>query len=122
MTDCITEIIGSAKFSHYVALMGCVILTTTAQLFFKVGASKGKKVLWSFLNPITAIGYLLFGINTVLAVYVLQAVEMKIVSTWAAMPYLLVVLFAAILLKETLTIQKIAGSLLIMAGVVIFCI
>jgi len=120
MTDCIMEIIRGAKFSHYVALMGCVILTTTAQLFFKVGALKGKKVLWSFLNPITAIGCLLFGINTVLAVYVLQAVEMKIVSTWSAMPYLLVVLFAAILLKETLTIQKIAGSFLIMAGVAIF--
>ncbi len=107
-------------FTHYLALVCCVLLTTSAQLCLKMGARREGHVLRSFFNPFTFTGYALFGLGTVLAVYAMQAVDMKIGSTWAGIPYVLVVVLANLLLKEPLSRGKLVGCTFIVLGIVIF--
>ncbi len=105
---------------YYAALTACVLLTTAAQLLLKTGATRKGGVLGSFLNPYTLTGYGLFGVTTLLATFAMQRLDMKIGSTWAAVPYFLVVVLAWCLLGERVSRKRVAGCALIVIGLMLF--
>ena len=105
---------------HYAALALCIVLVTAAQVLLKLGARRGAVRLRGLLNGYTGTGYGLYAVNTVLAVYAMQRIDLKVCSTWMALTYLLVVLAARGFLREPLSPRKIVGCGLILLGVGVF--
>ena len=73
----LTPQLAGPGLSHYLALACSVLLTTCGQLILRTGARHRERVVHSVLNRFTSVGYSLFGLGTVLAVYALQAVDMS---------------------------------------------
>ncbi len=109
-----------ALFPHYAAMVFCVLLTTAAQLLLKAGANRKGNILHSFMNPYTMSGYVVFALVTILATFAMQKIDMRFVSTWAAIPYFLVVLLAWSVLGEQVTRKRVAGCALIAIGLILF--
>ena len=109
-----------AELSHWLALASCVVLTTTGHLCLKVGTRRARGALASFVHPWTLLGWFLFVLNTMAGVYALQAIDLKVGSTWSAAAYPLIALLARALLDEPLTRRQLAGCTLIAAGIFIF--
>jgi len=108
--------------SHAAALAVCVVLTACAQLLLKMGAAGKPTFSASFANRRTVSGYAILGIVTVLVVYALQGLELKVVTAFMSLTYLLVSISAWLFLREELTPNRVLGCLLIMAGIVVFSI
>ena len=112
--------VSANSFYHYMALALCIVLTSIAQLLLKFGASNKQTVSHSFVNRSTLGGYGLLAVVTIISVYAMQVIELKVVTAWVSATYLLVVLLARTVLKEPLTIMKMVGCGLITLGGVIF--
>lgn len=107
--------------SPEVAALGAgIALTVAAQLLLRSGASRGASFLSSFLNPRTAVGYGLFLLTTVLNVFAMRVLDLKTVTAWAALTYVLTPMAAAALLGEEVSRRTVAGSTLVAAGIVVF--
>lgn len=107
-------------WTHYLALVLCIVLGPIAQLLLKRGANTNASAARSFVSPWTLGGYGLFGAVTVLAVYAFQQIELKTVAAFTSLNYLAVVLLARLFLREPLTRGKLMGCALIMLGVAVF--
>jgi drug/metabolite transporter (DMT)-like permease len=118
----ISENLFRTESLHYAAIVGGVILTTVSHLLLRAGASNKKKIISIYFDPKTIIGYSAFLLNTLLITYAMQIIELKTATAWGAAPYFLVILFAHFLFKESLTFNKITGSLFIALGVIFFSI
>lgn len=105
---------------HVIALGGCIICTTIAQLCMKYGAVKSASVQKSLMNPLVLFAYGLFGIVTVLSVFVMQQIELKVVNAWTGMTYILVVLGSLGLLGERMQRLQWLGVLLVFCGMGLF--
>jgi drug/metabolite transporter (DMT)-like permease len=104
------------------ALGACILLTSLAQLFLKIGSARKARasMVHSVFDPYTICGYGLFFLNTIVLVYVMQFLEFKTVSTASSVSYLCVVLLARFVLKEKMTLGKLVGCMLVVAGIVVF--
>lgn len=114
------EGMGTASISHYVALATCVVLTAAGQICLRRGAAGKSTFLLVYLAPATILGYALFGLNTVAAVYAMQAIDLKTGSTWSALAVPLVVVAAKFLLGETIGRSKALGCGLVFLGIAVF--
>lgn len=97
-----------------------MLLTSAGQLCLKAGALRAKAAYSSLFHPWTLSGYSLFVINTILAVYAMQTIDLKIGSTWSAAAFPLVALLAQKVFAEQLTRQQLVGCALITFGIAIF--
>jgi len=105
---------------HCIALATAIIFTAFSQVFLKRGASNRPTFIASFLNRQTIIGFGLFGIVTVLNVYAMQKIELKIVTAWTGVSYILVVFFSGLILNEKIDSIKVISCILIISGIIIF--
>ena len=106
--------------AHEIALALSIILTSISQIFLKIGSYNKKKWILSLLNLKTIFGYFLFGIVTILNVFAMQKIELKTMTAWIAITYILVSVLSHFILKDRLDKNKILGSMLIVVGIVIF--
>jgi uncharacterized membrane protein len=106
------------NYYYYAAL--CVILIGLGQVFLKLGAKNRKNVASLFLNPFTIIGYALFVIVTICTVLALEDIELKALYTIMSFSYILIIVFSKLFLGESISTNKIAATVLIVLGVVIF--
>lgn len=120
MVESFKELFEPEVLPHTTSMLLGIVLTASAQILLKRGAVAGASLLGSLLNPFTLFGYAVFGLVTILAVYAMQAIELKIVTAWTGLTYLLVIVAARLLLQERLTRARIFGSLLIVSGIIVF--
>jgi drug/metabolite transporter (DMT)-like permease len=107
--------------SPEVAALGAgIALTVAAQLLLRSGASRGASFLSSFLNPRTTVGYGLFLLTTVLNVFAMRVIDLKTVTAWTALTYVLTPAAAAWVLGEQPSRRTIAGSALVALGILLF--
>jgi len=99
-----------------------VFLTATGQLLLKLGAGTAtrNKFLVIFFNCYTISGYLLFMVVTVLNVYVYKYIPLKYGVIFLPFTIFFVTLFSLLILKEKLSKKQIAGTMIIMVGVILF--
>ena len=105
---------------HEIAMALAIMITAFSQLLLKSGASGQKTWLASFLNWKTMTGYVMFGMVTVLNVFAMQKIQLKIMAAWIALTYILVVVLSRYILKEYLCQTQIIGCLLIGIGILVF--
>lgn len=106
--------------SHKLALVIGIFLTALSQVLLRSGAQKKPTWLSSFLNVRTVLGYGLFVFVTALNVHALQTIPLRTVTAWISTTYILTPFMAKWLLKEELNASIMAGSVLILVGIVVF--
>jgi drug/metabolite transporter (DMT)-like permease len=103
----------------------CVLLIAVGQLLFKAAAQRWEFAGWSwetltgFLSPLMLVALAVYGIATVLWVYVLRTVPLGAAYAVFSLAFVIVPLLAHFVLGERLTVSTMIGAALIVAGVVV---
>lgn len=98
--------------------VGCIVFTTVGQIFLKLGSSKGI----FYKNVHTYIGYSCFLIVLPFAYLLLKIIEMKYFVTVMSINYVSVTIASTFFFNDKLTLNKVLGSIIVAAGVVIFTV
>lgn len=94
-------------------------LTIFGQVLWKLGLMKPSGYsLKLFYNPLILSGVMVYGMSTVLWLFILSKVPFSVAYPLNSFAYVLSVLVGFFIFKESLSIQKLIGILLIIGGVV----
>jgi drug/metabolite transporter (DMT)-like permease len=103
-----------------------IFLGATGQFLFRLGMLHYGNVtvtgIWRqlgaiILTPAIFLGFSCFGVSSILWLVVISRWELSYAYPLVALGYVLAILYGAFLLHETITLPKIMGSLLILAGI-----
>ena len=103
----------------------CVLLIAVGQLLFKTAAAQWKVDGWSwstmagFLSPVMVLAFAIYGLATMLWVYVLRTVPLASAYTLFSLAFLIVPLLAYFVLGERLNPNTLIGGAIIIVGVII---
>jgi drug/metabolite transporter (DMT)-like permease len=103
----------------------CVALIAIGQLLFKAGAGQWRIDGWSwtslrsFLSPTMLLALMLYGLTTVLWVFILRSAPLSLAYPLFALVFVLVPVLAHFALGEPLSWRALAGGALIVLGVFI---
>lgn len=81
------------------------------QLLWKMSATGG--------IPFLLIGFLLYGVGALVMIYAYRFGKVSVLQPMLSMNYVLSIILAATLLKESITIFKVIGILVIVSGVIL---
>lgn len=87
------------------------ICACVGQLFWKLSAEQG---IWVALA-----GFLFYGMGALIMLIAYRFGSLSVLQPMLSMNYVLSILLGALILKEPVTIRKVIGVLVIMAGVVL---
>lgn len=106
---------------YYLIMLLSVTVASFSQILLKKSAlKKYDSFLKEYLNPYVIIGYgMLFG-SMVLTIIAYSGLEFKIVPVMESVGYIIVMVLSLVFFKEKITAKKALGTLLILAGVIIF--
>lgn len=103
-----------------------ILLGATGQFLFRLGMLHYGKVtvtgIWGQLGaiiftPAIFLGFSCFGVSSILWLVVISRWELSYAYPLVALGYVMAILYGTLLLHETLTLSKIVGSGLILAGI-----
>ena len=98
-----------------------IALGVVAQMLFKSFAMmpkpEGQALFWSFLDPKLIGGLGLYFVAAILYILSLQKINLSVAHPTVAISYVFVVALSHVFFGESLTVYKILGSALILAGV-----
>lgn len=106
----------------------CIItFTATGQMLLKIGATIPHTLPWippslkPYLNRYTLSGYGFLFMVTILSIYALQKMPLKVfVPLFLSLNVIAVTIFSRIFLHESLSHQKIMGICVIISGILVF--
>lgn len=101
---------------NYIALFFAILMTVGSQLLLKIGSSKPS----NSLNVTTLAGLLMLGVVTVLMVFALQEILLKVAVALNALSFAVMPLAAKIFLGEKITTKLYVGVAIIIMGIAIF--
>lgn len=107
----------------------CAFMITTGQVLWKIAIDRNGGLVNSKLSIIDNISLLLFspymisgiviyGIATIFWMYLLGRYEYSYIYPMMAITYIISFLYAMILFKETIGLEKIVGVVLIITGII----
>ncbi|WP_114376448.1 EamA family transporter [Elioraea thermophila] len=102
---------------HWTFLAGALIVGTAGQLLLKMGAVGPGGFLEQLFRPATLGGLVCYGLAAMLYIVALRGIPVSIAFPAAASQYVIVGLFAWLVLHEPWTLQQAAGLGLIVLGV-----
>ena len=110
----------------YVVALISIVLGATGQFLFRLGMLHYGKVsvtgIWGqlgsiIITPAIFLGFACFGVSSILWLVVISRWELSYAYPLVALGYVMAVLYGTLLLRETLTLPKIVGCVLILAGI-----
>jgi drug/metabolite transporter (DMT)-like permease len=106
---------------YYLLMVLSVAVAAVSQLLLKKSAdAPHASLLHEYLNPYVAAGYaLLFG-STLLTIGAFRGIAYKNAPVIESLGYLFVLILSRAFLGEHVTKRRLAGNLLIIAGILIF--
>lgn len=110
------------KLSSLLLTVICVLGISIGQILFKKAASvvnPGQGVLNIFLNGWLIVAVILYGLTTLLWVYILRGVPLTIAYPFMGLAFIFVPAISAFFLNEPLKWQSIVGGGFILIGVAI---
>lgn len=99
------------------ALAGA-LFAALGQVCFKWG-SDGRQGILEFFNPAILMGLLLYMAGTLFWIRALAAVPLTVLYPFAALTYVLVNVLAVVFLGEQMTIRVVAGTCLVLLGLLL---
>lgn len=90
-------------------------------MLLKKGASKQyASVILEYLNPWVISGYGMMVLSTLCVIYAYKGVEYKNGAIIESLGFLVVMVLSRIFFGEKITVKKILGNIIILAGIVVF--
>jgi small multidrug resistance pump len=102
----------------YVALGAGILLGVVGQVLLKSGAA-GETLLQQFLSPQSIIGLGLYFAAALCYMYALRRIPVSVAFPSVALSYVLVALLGYWLFNEPMSMPKVAGIILVCAGVIL---
>jgi len=115
-----------SEISPLAVALCSIILGATGQFLFRLGMLQYGKVtvtgIWGQLGSILVtppifLGFTCFGVSSILWLVVISRWELSYAYPLVALGYVIAIFYGTFLLQETLTLPKIMGSALILAGI-----
>ena len=107
--------------SYYILYLISVTIAAFSQLLLKKSANRThESLLKEYLNPYVIGGYGLLVMSMLLTIGAYRGLAYKNGPIIESLGYVLVMLLSGIFLKEKVTARKIAGTALILAGILVF--
>ncbi|MDM3870629.1 EamA family transporter [Porticoccus sp. W117] len=113
------------SMSNLWVILSSVTLSAIAQVSFKYGVSTithmhdDSTIVRAFhllTSPFVLIGLALYGVGTVLWLFALKNTELSLAYPFVGISFIMVLFIGVGLLGETVSVNKIAGTLIIVAG------
>lgn len=101
------------------AVIASILLGVAGQVLFKTGMSRGAPFLQAVTSPPVLLGLLAYGLSTLFWLRALARLPLAVVYPFLSLNFILVPLAGHFLLREPVTTWQMAGSALIVAGVLI---
>lgn len=109
------------NISYYILYLISVTIAAFSQLLLKKSANRThESLLKEYLNPYVLGGYGLLVMSMLLTIGAYRGLAYKNGPIIESLGYVLVMLLSGIFLKEKITARKIAGTALILAGILVF--
>lgn len=109
------------NMSYYILYLISVTIAAFSQLLLKKSANRThESLLKEYLNPYVIGGYGLLVVSMLLTIGAYRGLAYKNGPIMESLGYVLVMLLSGIFLKEKITARKIAGTALILAGILVF--
>ncbi len=97
------------------------VLSSFSQILLKKSSEKEQKsFLKQYLNPYVIAGYTILALCMVMTMIAYKGVPLKYGAVLESLTYLYIMVLSRVILGEKLTKKKVAGNLVIVAGVMIF--
>ena len=109
------------NMSYYILYLISVTIAAFSQLLLKKSANRThESLLKEYLNPYVIGGYGLLVMSMLLTIGAYRGLAYKNGPIIESLGYVLVMLLSGIFLKEKITAGKIAGTSLILVGILVF--
>lgn len=106
---------------YYVLFLLSVLLSSLSQVVLKKSADKKyKSRIAEYLNPHVIGAYSVFVLATVLTTFAYRVVPLSMGPVLEATGYIYIAILSVLVLKEKLSLRRILGNVLIIAGVLIY--
>ncbi len=107
-----------------VVIMLCgVTIAAFSQILLKTSANQAHQgFLKQYLNKNVILGYLLLLVSMLFSVWALSGMDMRFAPAMESVGFVLVMIFSRVILKEKFTKRKIIGNILIVTGIVVYCL
>lgn len=108
---------------YFLLMFTSVFVASIAQVLLKKSANKKHdSIIKEYLNPYVIIGYGLIFSCTLLSVLAYKGLPLKYGSIIESLGYVLIMIFGKLFFNEKITINKLIGNILIVIGVIVFCL
>jgi small multidrug resistance pump len=99
------------------------LISSVSQVLLKKSALKSySSTIKEYLNPLVIGGYGLLLVCTVLVVIAFKEVPLSLGPILESSAYVYIMILSAVFFKEKITVKKIVGNAIIIAGICIFSI
>ena len=107
-----------------VLIMLCgVTIAAFSQILLKTSANQEHTTFWKqYLNKRVIIGYLMLLVSMLLAVWAYSGMDYKYGPAIESVGMALVAILSCIILKEKMTKRRLAGTILVIIGLFVFCL
>lgn len=110
----------NVKWGYVIVFLVSVLISSVSQVILKSSTKKKHdNKLKEYLNPMVMGAYLMFFLATLMTTMAYRGVPLSFGPVLEATGYIYVAVLGRIILKEKVTKKKVAGNLLIIAGIVI---
>lgn len=116
--------LGTHSPALWLGLIGTPLLIAAGQVLFKLTSASTGEFGWRglyqlMLNPLLITALVVYGVGTIIWVFVLKSVPLTIGYSFMALTFCFVPILASTFLGETLTLRYCIGALLIVSGMAV---
>lgn len=107
-----------------VLIMLCgVTIAAFSQILLKTSANQEHTTFWKqYLNKRVIIGYLMLLVSMLFAVWAYSGMDYKYGPAIESVGMALVAILSCAILKEKMTKRRLAGTILVIIGLIVFCL
>ncbi|AFQ15504.1 EamA family transporter [Bacillus thuringiensis] len=103
-------------------IFGIILANYSQILLKKATLQQYDSRIKEYVNPYVIIGYSLFVLNAGLNVIAMKGMELKQASALESLSYIIILIFGWYFLGEKITKRKLIGNMIIIFGVIVYCI
>lgn len=103
-------------------IFGIILANYSQILLKKATLQQYDSRIKEYTNPYVIIGYSLFVINAGLNVIAMKGMALKQASALESLSYIIILIFGWYFLGEKITKRKLIGNMIIIVGVIVYCI
>ena len=110
--------------NKYVLILICsVFVASCSQILLKISSGqKHDSIIKEYLNWRVIVGYGMMFASTILTILAFKGLDYKNGPIIESLGYIFIMILSRIILKEKITVRKIVGNALILAGIIVFYI